>query len=264
MLRNVFTKSLRDVRRAFVGWSIGMIALVLLEAALWPSIKDMPDLSRFLESYPEPMRELFNLEDFGTGAGFMNAELFSLLLPILFIVFAVGRGARAIGGEEEAGTLDILLVTRISVTSLVLQQAAALVVMQLALGAVLFLAFLIFTTPFDLGIGVVDLTGATLAMVGLGIEFGLLALAVGAVTGRRAIAISVASVAAVGTYVLYVAGQLVSGVEPWQPISPFYQVLSGGPLGAGIPARYLWLPLVGAVLVAAAIPVFSRRDIAAG
>lgn len=263
MLRSVFRKSLRDQRRAFVGWSIGIVLLVLLESALWPSIREMPDLGEFLKSYPESMRKLFNLEDFGTGTGFMNAELFSALLPILFIVFAIGRGARAVAGEEEAGTLDVLLMTRVSPIRLVLHQAVALAAAVLALGAVLFIAVLACSATFGLDIGAAGLAGATVAMVLLGLEFGWLALAVGAATGGRALAIGVASAAAVAAYVLYVAGQLVDSVKPWQPLSPFHQALDGGPIGAGLPVAYVWMPLVGALLVALALPVFDRRDVAA-
>ena len=96
MFANVFLKSLRDQRRAVIGWSIGIVLLVLLESAMWPSIRNMPDLNEFLANYPESMRKLFNLESFGTGSGFINVELFSTMLPVLFIVFGIGRGARAV------------------------------------------------------------------------------------------------------------------------------------------------------------------------
>jgi ABC-2 type transport system permease protein len=263
MLRSVYLKSLRDQRRALLGWSVGIVLLVLLEAALWPSVRDMPDLTQFLAGYPQAMRELFNLEDFGTGTGFLNAELFSALLPILFIVFAVGRGARAVAGEEEAGTLDVLLLTPVSPMRLVIQQAAVVATAVAGLGVVLYVTILASSTAFDLGVGAGDLAGAVLAMALLGIEFGWLALAVGAATGRRAIAIAVASVAAVGAYVLYVAGQLVDSISPWQPLSPFHQALEGGPLGAGLPAAYGWMPLAGLAVLALALPLFNRRDIAA-
>jgi ABC-2 type transport system permease protein len=263
MFGNVFLKSLRDQRRALLGWSIGVVLLVFLEAALWPSVRDMPDLDQFLASYPEAFRELFNLEDFGTGAGFLNAELFSALLPVLFIIFAVGRGARMVAGEEENGTLDVLLVTPVSAVRLVLQQAAVLAAAMATLGAVLYVTMLSAAAAFDLGIGAADLAGATLAMVLLGLEFGWLALAVGAATGRRAVAIAVASTAAVAAYVLYIAGELVDSLQRWQPFSPFHQALTDGPLGAGLPLAYLWMPVAAAVFLVAALPVFDRRDIAA-
>lgn len=262
MLRSVLTKSLWDQRRGLVGWSIGLVVLVLVEAALWPSIKGMPDLNEFIQSYPEPLRELFNLQDFGTGLGFLNAELFSAVVPVLFIVFGIGRGARAIAGEEESGTLEVLLLTPVSATRLVLQQAVALVVALTVLGTVLFAAVTLSSPLFDLGIGPAEAATGSLAMTLLGVEFGCLALALGAATGRRAVALAGAATAAVAAYLLYVFGQLVDAVQPWQPLSPFHQALDGGPLGAGLPAAYVWLALGAAVVVAAALPVFDRRDVA--
>lgn len=262
MFRNVYLKSLRDQRRAWIGWSIGIALLVLLEAAIWPSIRDMSAWKDLLAAYPEPMRKLFNLDEFTTGAGFMNAELFSAMLPLLFIIYGIARGSRAIAGEEEAGTLDVLLVTRVSPTRLVLQQAASIVTGLLLLGAVLAVVLLAGSAVFDMGLSVAGLAVATLSMVLLGTEFGWLALALGAAFGRRAIAIGGSTALAVASYVLYAAGQIVESVQPWQPISPFHQALNNGPLSATVPISYIWMPIAAAVFVLLAIPVFNRRDIA--
>lgn len=258
---SVFAKSLHDQRRALIGWGIGIALLVLLETALWPSIKKMPDLDAFLANYPEPMRRLFNLQDFGTGTGFVNAELFSALVPILFLVYAIGRGARSIAGEEESGTLDVLLVTPVTTTGLVLHHAAALLVALLALGGVLNAVVLAGSWTFGMGISALALSAATLATVGLGFEFGCLALAVGAATGRRSLAIGISSACALAAYLLFVAGELVDAVRPWQPLSPFNQAMSGGPVGAGFQLAHLAMPLTAAVILALALPVFAHRDI---
>ncbi|HEY8452974.1 MAG: ABC transporter permease subunit [Micromonosporaceae bacterium] len=261
MLRNVFLKNLRDQRRGLVGWSVGIVLLILLMSALWPSFGDIADLEAFLRNYPEAMREIFNLDEFTTGRGYLNAEIYSALLPVLFLVYAIGRGARLIAGEEQAGTLDLLLMTRVSRVGLVLQQAAAVAAGTLVLGLVLMVAVVACSPVFDLGITVGDAATGSLAMVLLGVEFGWLALAVGAVTGRRVLAVAVPAALAVAAYLLYVAGRLVEAVEPWLPVSPFHQALEGGPLGAGLPAAYVWMPLAGAVAVAASLPVFHRRDV---
>jgi ABC-2 type transport system permease protein len=262
MFATVFLKSLRDQRRALLGWSIGIVLLVVLEAALWPSIRNIAGVEEFLANYPEAMRKLFKLEQFSTGAGFMNAELFSALLPILFLVFGIGRGARMIAGEEEAGTLESLLVTQVSPVRLILEKVAALVVSLLILGIVLFAAVAGFSLVFGLGIEVADAATASLAMVLLGAEFGCFALAIGAITGRRSVAIGLAAIAALAAYLLYVAGELVKSVKPWQPLSPFHQALSGGPLGAGLVPAYGWMALVAVVVTIVALPIFNRRDIA--
>ena len=198
MFANVFLKTLRDLRRGLLGWSIALVLLVAVMAALWPSIRDIPDLDELLASYPAVMRELFDVEAISTGAGFLNAELFSILLPALFIVFAVGRGAQLVAGEEEVGTLEVLLATPASRARVLLDKAAALAL------------------------------AATVAVVG---------------------------------YVLYVLGELVESVKPWQALSPFTHAVRSGPLGGGLQIDFLWMALAAVVFLAAAVPVFDRRDV---
>jgi ABC-2 type transport system permease protein len=198
-----------------------------------------------------------------SGSGFLNVELYSMLLPVLFIAFGIGRGARSLAGEEEGGTLDVLLVTPLSRARLVAAQAVTLAAAVSALGAVLFAVTVAASSAAGMGIGVVGAATGALAMVLMGVEFGWLALAAGAVTGRRSWATGLASSAALAGYLLYLLGELVDAVRPWRPASPFTQALDGGPLGAGLPLDYLWLVLPAAVVVLAAAPVFDRRDIAA-
>ncbi len=58
-------------------------------------------------------------------------------------------------------------------------------------------------------------------------------------------------------------GQIVDGVKPWQPFSPFHQAAAAGPVGGGVPGSFVWLMLVALMVVAWVIPVFGRRDIRA-
>jgi ABC-2 type transport system permease protein len=263
VLRNVFLKSLRDQRRALLGWSVGVVVLVGLMAAIWPSFRDLPDLKDFLAKYPEQIGRLFNIEAMTTASGYLNTELFSMMLPILFIIFGIARGARMIAGEEEAGTLEALLVTPVSPVRLVLDQAGALATSLAVLGAVLFAATAGSSALFGMDIPVSEAATASLAMVLLGVEHGYLALAVGAATGRRSAAIAVASIVALLGYVLYLAGQLLDSLRGWQPVSPYYQAIHGGPIGGGLVMSYWWMVLAAVVFIVAALPVFNRRDVAA-
>jgi ABC-2 type transport system permease protein len=261
MVAIVVTKTMRDQRRSLIGWSIGVAALVLVEGALWPSIRDMPNLDEFLSSYPDALKEAFNLGAMTTGTGFLNAELYTLVLPILFLVFGISRGAKLVAGEEEAGTLEVVLVTPVSTTRLLLEKAAGLLLGLCVLGAVAGGSTLLASALFSMGISPSSVAAGALSMVLLGVEYGFLALAVGAATGRRSVAAGVASVAAVGAYVLYVGGLMVDSLSGWLPWSPFHQALADGPLASGLPARFV-LRVLGAVgVVAVATPVFARRDI---
>jgi ABC-2 type transport system permease protein len=264
MFANVFAKSLRDLRRSVAGWSISIVALVVVMAALWPSIRGMPDLTEFLAAYPEAMKQLFDIEAITTAAGYLNAELFSLLLPGMFIAFGVARGARLVAGDEEDGTLETLVVTPVSRTRLLLDKTAALVVAIAVLGLVLFASTWAAGAVVDMDLGPATIAVGALSMTLLGIEHGVLALAVGAATGRRALAIGVGAVVALAGYVLYVSALFVEAMEPWQPLSPFQQALGDGPLGAtAVPIPFAWMPLAALVVLGIAGVVFDRRDIAA-
>ncbi|HEY0616738.1 MAG TPA: ABC transporter permease subunit [Kribbella sp.] len=87
-----------------------------------------------------------------TGPGFLNAELFTLLLPAVFPVYGIGHGARAPAGEEDDGTLDLLLVTPITGGRIVLQKALALLTCLFVLGATLFVSTVGMSLVFGLGI----------------------------------------------------------------------------------------------------------------
>ncbi len=261
MLANVFAKTLRDQRRSLIGWSIGIATLILIEGALWPSVRDMPNLDEFLDNYPDALKEAFNLGAMTTGTGFLNAELFTLVLPILFLVFGISRGARLVAGEEEAGTLEVVLVTPVSTTRLLVEKAAGLLLALCVLGGVAGASTLLASALFSMGIAPSSIAVGSVSMVLLGLEYGFLALAVGAMTGRRSFAMGVSSVAAVAAYVLYVGGLVVDSLNGWLPWSPFHQALAEGPLASGLPARFAVLALGAVLVVGVAAPVFARRDI---
>lgn len=263
MLTSVFAKTLRDQRRGLAGWGIAVVLLVALMSALWPTIRDMDDLAAFVENYPEPLREIFAMEDLTTAAGFMDAELYSVMLPAMFLVFAIGRGARLVAGEEEAGTLEPLLASPLPRTHVLRAKAAGLAVTVLALTAVLLVASVISGWVVGMGIPLREQLAGAASMGVLGLVFGWMALAAGAATGRRSTAVGVTSAVAGLTYLLYVLGQFLDWLEPFRWLSPFHLVLDGGALHSTQIAPHVALAIAGIVVVAAAAPRFDGRDVAA-
>lgn len=259
----MFKKTMRDLRKGLVGWSIGVAGLIWLMALLWPTIRDM-DMESFIDAYPEPLRELFNVEAFTTGAGFMNAELFSMLMPILFITYGIGVGARLLAREEENGTMDVLLSTPLSRSQLLIGKVGALTSGVLLLGFVQFVSLLSGGFVMDMELTFSWAVGVSVAMVLMALVFGGLAFAVAAVVGSRGRAIAIAATAAVAAYAFYIASAIVDQVGTVEWLTPFYHAVGVGPAnesGAAIPLGYLWLAISAIVFVAAARPVFHRRDI---
>ena len=52
MLHNVTTKSLYDQRRSLLAWAVSLVLLVAMYVAIWPSIRDQPAMTDFLNSMP--------------------------------------------------------------------------------------------------------------------------------------------------------------------------------------------------------------------
>jgi ABC-2 type transport system permease protein len=262
-MHSIFQKALWDQRRSLPFWASGLALTILLESALWPSMSGMPSFDEYLQELPAGLREMFAMDQMSTGAGFLNAELFTLVLPMMFLVHGITRGARMLAGEEEAGTLDLLLVTPLSTTRLLVEEAAALLVSTVVLGAAVLLATFVGSQAFGLEITVRSAAVGATALVLLGFEFGLLALVVGALTGRRGLALGVPAVLVMATYLLYVAAVFVDELHEWRGVSPFDQALHDGPLAPHAPVSFGWLVIPPLVALIAALPAWARRDIGA-
>jgi ABC-2 type transport system permease protein len=263
MLRDVFTKTLWDTRRSLLGWAVAISAVGLMYAAFWPTV-NTPDMQQALQNYPDGLLEAFNYDDLTSPAGYLGSSVYGLLVPLLVAVFAIAAGTRAVAGDEEAGTLDLLLAHPVSRTKVALRRYTALVAGLALVGVVLWLAMLAIAGPAELeGVTAGELAAATTQLVLLGACLGGLAFAVGATTGSKALAIAVSAGLTVLAYLANGVFPQVEGLAWTRDLSPWHWYLGGEPLKHGLQAGdALLLLAVTLVLVAAGTWRFNRRDVA--
>jgi ABC-2 type transport system permease protein len=200
--------------------------------------------------------------DYPPAFAYLHSQLFSFMLPLLLLGAAIGAGARATAGEEERGTLDLLLANPVSRRRLVLDKVAALVVEVLTLGFVSWLSLVIGCRIVSLHVSAGHLAAATTAAVLLAVSFGAVALFVGAATGRRGAAVGVAAAGAVGAYLLSSLAELVDFLEPLRHGSPFYHYVTQDALRDGLAIDHsFFLIALAVVATAAAVQAFARRDL---
>lgn len=265
MLHDPFLKSLRDQARGLIVWVIGVAFYVALLMSVYPSVRDSAgQLQGYVDNLPEAFRTAFlgSGGDFFSPMGFVNTELFSWLGPIAFIAFAVGAANRALAGEEEDGTLSLLLAYPLSRRSLVLQRFAAMVVAIAALGLAFWLSLVVATELAGMDVGAGALGQALLLFTLLGLAVGSVTLAVGAATGRKAAGIAAGAAVGVAMYLLNTLGQINETLEPYRVLSLFHYTGGTTPLGRGLGAVDVAV-LVGTtlVLLAVTLALFERRDI---
>ena len=265
MLRSVALKTLRDLRRGFLWWSLGLAGMVAMMVAVYPTVRDNPALDRLVQQYPEALKAFVGFGgefDYASGAGYLGSELFSFMVPLLLLLAAIGAGARAVAGEEEAGTLELLLSCPVSRRRLVLEKLGALAVEVAGLGAVLLLSLWIGARAVAMDVSVAHLAAATASAVLLALAYGALALLLGAATGRRGLTVAVVAAAAVAAYLVASLAPLVGALEPAKLASPFYHYSASDPLREGLAAGHSLL-LLGIAVAAGLLAPFAleRRDV---
>ncbi|MEW6058702.1 MAG: ABC transporter permease subunit [Actinomycetota bacterium] len=266
MLGSVLAKTLRDQRRALVWWAIGLLATAAMYASFYPSIRaNAETMDRFIESMPEWMQNSFLSAsgDYTSPAGYLHTEMFSFFAPLLLTIFAIGAGARAIAGEEERQTLDVLLATPVSRRRVAIGKFFAMAAGALGLALVLWLSIVVVGPPFDLIPNFVNLGAAVVSTFLLAVAFGAIAFAVGCATGRRGLAIGVTSAIAGISYLVDILVPAVESLAWLQNLSLFHYYADSEPITNGLdPIHALVLLAIAAVAFALALLGFERRDLA--
>ncbi|MBB4933558.1 ABC-2 type transport system permease protein [Lipingzhangella halophila] len=263
LLRNVFGKYLRDNLRALVGWMVAVAAVTLLYSSFWPSMADSAGaMEEFMDTMPSGLGEAMGWQDMTSAEGYLNATVFALLMPILMIVAAIIIGTRAIAGDEEDGSLELVLAHPVSRVQVLVQRFAGVVVFVAALGLAAFLTLAVFAPVLDIDIGVGYLFAATSMTALAALCYGSLALAVGAITGRRGTALAAGALFAVIGYLGNTFAMQVEELEWLRFLSAFYYALDPDPLANGFDAGFTAILLIVPVaLLAVAAGTFTRRDV---
>jgi ABC-2 type transport system permease protein len=263
MLRNVYLKTLRDSRRSILYYSIGSVTIGLYVTLFYPTIRDATGFTEFLEQLPEAIKALMgDAETYTTAEGFLNAEIFSFMGPMVFGIFAIIAGMGAIAGEEESHTLDQLLANPISRTSVLLQKAGALMTGLVGLSIALFVGLIVGSKIAGFSLSITGTAQGILSLYMLGITLGLIALAVGAATGRKGLAGGVAAAVGVVGFLLDTFLSIVELLDPARFISVFYYFNNSDVIINGINlVHFLTLVGISAVAIAVSVWRFEKRDL---
>lgn len=262
MLRNLFLKSLRDHRASILGYGLGMALFGLLILFVFPTIEGMEGVSDLFDQYPPAFKSLFGMEgdNFLTLEGFLAIEMFSLG-PLVVALFAVNAAASMVAGEEERGTLDLLLANPLPRWRLVLEKygagAAALLAVCLLTAAGLIIGVLAVGQEASYG----GLVATSLYLFPLALFFGTLTLLLSAFLRRR-VAVGVGLGLTIATYLWDGLAPLKASLEPYGKISPFYLYEPSTTLAGTIPWGDIGILLgLSAVLLLASLWAFRRKDL---
>ena len=263
LLRNVFTKTLRDLRWPTFWVALGMGGMTAYFAILYPTYSKILDISSLLAKMGPVAKLMGATGDINSLTGFLHIELFSMILPALMVVLAAGLSSGFTAGEESRGTIDVLLSYPISRRRLVLEKCLAVLIACVVAAAVTWALGLAGAAISSSPLAADKLAAACVMLVLISLVYGSLALAISTATGNRGAAIGVAVGLLVVTYLIDGLANIVDGLNTIRWISPFKYYMGNDPLRNGIDLGDAAV-LIGitAVLVVVSVVAFERRDLA--
>lgn len=257
MVSNIFVKTMRD---RWLGWAIAAVSIALLllfGMAVYRGI----DLSVYA-SLPEAFRSLIGIGDDIDAGGLAVNAMFGGTGAIVMASLALAMGGSAIAGEERDGTMGILLSNPKSRTYVLLSKAAALVLLIGAATVVLWIPVHPIAAMLGVEIGGLDVEALTLHLFINTVFYGLLALALGAMTGNKGTAIGATTAVMAVSFLAVGFLPLVDGGEELRKVLPWYYFDGGDPVRNGIVWGHLAVLTGGSVVfLIASIIGFNRRDL---
>lgn len=263
MRSELVRRVVRERRKGIIGWATGIVGIIAVQVSVYPTIREsQKGWSELTEQFPEAFQKIFRMSDYTSVAGYLSTELFSFVLPLIFVGVGATWGARAAAEEEEEGTADVLMALPVSRRSILLSRAVAALAVIVMLDTVVVAALRIGTYAAGMSIGTLRLMNGAAALLLLGSVFAGLALAVGSLTGRRGVALGSAVATAIAAFVLYSLAPLVGTFDAVLPLNPFQWTLGSTPIVDGVdPAYVLVCVAVVTALVLGSVAMFDRRDI---
>ena len=249
------------LRRSAFWWGFATLFFVVLNLAFWPSLESSGSLTELEDSMGD-LLEAFGAQGLSTAAGYLDGQLYALMLPLLLSGATIAMTSAVTSGDEDAGRLELLHALPLGRRTVWLSRwtaatAALGVIVLVVTGAVT--ACLV---PFSLDeAGFGSVIAATLACGALAVFHGAVAYLVGGLGGSRALAAGTAvGVLLLGYVVAFVLplSDALSGARRW---SPWNWAIGEQPVSDGVGLGLVTIGVAIAALVAVGTWAVERRDI---
>jgi ABC-2 type transport system permease protein len=261
-LRSVFLKSLRDYRVPILGWGIGMGLVVVSPMASVGTLLTTPQAREQLVSLAATFTWNADLVAVDTIGGYATFKIGIFIF--LIAVWPLLAASRMLRGEEDRGSLDVLLSLPRNRVRLALEKLAAIWTALLAMGLLIGLLAFLGGAKFgaDFGLGDALLFGLNLAL--LCALIGGLALLISQFTQEGGPAAGWTA----GLLLIFIVLDMVHRVIPdagWiSHLSPVYYYNLSKPLVPSYGANaggMVFLLAMALFISGAGVWLFARRDV---
>ena len=257
---------IRSRRMAIIGWGIGLTLFGVMYTTIFPQFQEL--LGSFAEIGELGIYQAMGVE-MATFEGYLASTVLGFI-PILLGVYAVMTSTAALAGEEDAGTLELLLSTRLTRWQIVTAKAIGILV---ALAIIILIAGLGNALGFGLVQNLIEtdvvptdvfvVVLAALPLVGL---IAMIGLFLGTVMPNRRLAMTIGLLIVIASYFGENMGGLIEQLNFIQPFSIFsYFNSTASVFTDGIAlSDIVLLEVLALIFFGLALVFFQRRDVTVG
>lgn len=263
MLNNICCKTLRDNRWTLFWYAVGLVAISFYLMYFFPYISRQQEILKVLENMPSFIKNLVgNTANLATPEGFFNIQPFSILAPLIFLIFSVSKGGEAIAGENENRTLDMLLANPVSRRRLIMEKFLAVAAATMVLALVFWIGMTLGSLAFSIAISPWRMAEAIGSCFMLSMAFTAVTMTFGSLTLKKRMSLGLVSGYAVLAYLVNAYAPMVPALRPYRSLSLFYYYNGSSPVIYGLNTDHL-LILAGVMLLffVLAVEIFARKDL---
>jgi ABC-2 type transport system permease protein len=263
----IFSNSLSRFRGQFLGWGLSLGALAGFMTLFYDTIAEQKEnYLKLMTDYPKELLAFFStgsVMEMFTPSGYLNLEFFSYMTIVVGIFVFLG-GSGLLAGDEENGTLDLILAHPVSRTTLFVGRLLAFLAATAAILALTWLGFVVAVPATMMDVSAAELALPLVSLFGVLMLFGTLALLLSMLLPSRRMAAMTSGILMVGCYFINALSQIDDSLEPVAKLLPFHYYRGGlaidemnwGPWGVMLG--------ISALFIIIAWWRFERRDIRVG
>ena len=260
MLSNILLKTLWDFRKAAIYWFVGIFILALYIMFVLSSI-ELNAFQTIFDSFPKALVQFIGGEsgiDFSSISGFLNAQIFTIMAPIMVIAVAVNSGGKSTASEETIKSLDIILSAPISRESFIIQKIFSMVIKALFISIVHWFSYFILGIAFSQSIPNEGLVAICFNLFLMGISFGMISIFFGTLSGNASQAVGIGGALALISYLIANIAPLVDSLNNTKYFSLFYYYKGSDPLKTGFHSWH-WVPFLTITLIFLILSIYQFR-----
>lgn len=262
----IFIETLKRSVWQMVYWGLGLGAMAVFVVGFAPMFNAI-DFVGMLEQMPPFLVKSLGVGDdisvLGTPEGMIAFGFFGKM-ALIFVVYPVVMGLRATSNDEAEGILDIVLSMPVQRTSILIEKFAAYLVTVLIIGMMITAGFALGTSLVDMDLDTGLLVTISLNLIPTLIFVLAFTILVGAIVGRKRLALGIITGFIIGSFMLQSIGGMLDGTtgEVIEGLSFFTYNSAASVLSSGVNMLHISGMLVLAVLMmGVSLVAFERRDV---